>query len=158
MFSFLSNSVQKHVQSLIDAIPFAVSASLEYHDVNGKKVRGRLYPWGLVETENPDHSDYIKLRSMLVSHMQDLREVTNDVHYENFRSLRLSHTPGLGTKFSGMDLRSEVSNISLTPSSGEEDKDRILMEKEAELRRMQEMIAHMQEEMLKSKGAETNGH
>ena len=53
---------------------FAVSSSLEVHEVKGRKVRGREYPWGIVETENPDHSDFVKLRSLLVSHMQDLRE------------------------------------------------------------------------------------
>ena len=132
---------------------------MEYHEVNGKKVRGRLYPWGLVETENPAHSDYVKLRSMLVSHMQDLREVTNDVHYENFRALRLSTTPGLGTKFSGMDLHSDVSNTSLfTTVTQDEDKDRILKEKEAEIQRMQAMVAKMQEEMNKAKSTDSNAH
>lgn len=30
-------------------MPFAVAGSTEVHDVDGKKVRGRKYPWGLVE-------------------------------------------------------------------------------------------------------------
>lgn len=34
-------------------MPFAVSSSLEVHDVKGRKVRGREYPWGIIETENP---------------------------------------------------------------------------------------------------------
>jgi len=44
-----------------------------------------MYPWGVVEVENPDHSDFLKLRTMLVTHMQDLQEVTHDCHYELFR-------------------------------------------------------------------------
>lgn len=30
-------------------MPFAVVGSTEVHEVDGKKVRGRKYPWGLVE-------------------------------------------------------------------------------------------------------------
>lgn len=30
-------------------VPFAVVGSTEVHEVDGKKVRGRKYPWGLVE-------------------------------------------------------------------------------------------------------------
>ena len=42
--------------------------------------------------ENPEHSDFAKLRNMLIrTHMQDLKEVTRDVHYENFRSQKLSY-------------------------------------------------------------------
>lgn len=41
--------------------------------------------------ENPKHSDFIKLRTMLIStHMQDLKDVTEDVHYENFRAQCIS--------------------------------------------------------------------
>lgn len=29
-------------------------------------MRGRMYPWGVVEVENPDHCDFIKLRTLLV--------------------------------------------------------------------------------------------
>lgn len=37
--------------------------------------------------ENPAHSDYLKLRNMLVrTHMQDLKDVTQETHYENYRS------------------------------------------------------------------------
>lgn len=47
-------------------MPFAVSAAIPTIEVKGRKVRGRLYPWGVVEIENPDHCDFIKLRTMLV--------------------------------------------------------------------------------------------
>ena len=56
----------------------------------GKKMRGRQYPWGVVEVENPSHCDFVYLRTMLITHMQDLQEVTHDVHYENYRSQRLA--------------------------------------------------------------------
>ncbi len=37
--------------------------------------------------ENPAHCDFVKLRNMLVrSHMQDLKDVTRETHYENYRA------------------------------------------------------------------------
>ncbi|KAM4727670.1 septin-2 isoform 2-T2 [Anableps anableps] len=111
------------------SIPFAVVGSNQQIEAKGKKVRGRLYPWGVVEVENPEHNDFLKLRTMLITHMQDLQEVTQDLHYENFRSDRLKRG---GRK---------------APEPEEMDKDMILQEKEAELRRMQEMIAKMQAQM-----------
>uniref|UniRef100_A0AAQ4QWT6 Septin n=1 Tax=Gasterosteus aculeatus aculeatus TaxID=481459 RepID=A0AAQ4QWT6_GASAC len=110
------------------SIPFAVIGSNQLIEVKGKKIRGRLYPWGVVEVENPEHNDFLKLRTMLVTHMQDLQEVTQDLHYENFRSERLKRT--------GRDVDED-----------EVDKDQILLQKEAELRRMQQMIAQMQAQM-----------
>lgn len=72
-------------------VPFAVVGSSTVLEVAGKKVRGRQYPWGVVEVENPKHSDFVKLRTMLIStHMQDLKDVTQDVHYENFRAQCIS--------------------------------------------------------------------
>ncbi|MBZ3888065.1 Septin-2 [Sciurus carolinensis] len=71
------------------SIPFSVVGSNQLIEAKGKKVRGRLYPWGVVEVENPEHNDFLKLRTMLITHMQDLQEVTQDLHYENFRSERL---------------------------------------------------------------------
>uniref|UniRef100_A0A8D2P375 Septin-7 n=1 Tax=Zosterops lateralis melanops TaxID=1220523 RepID=A0A8D2P375_ZOSLA len=71
------------------SIPFCVVGSNQLIEAKGKKVRGRLYPWGVVEVENPEHNDFLKLRTMLITHMQDLQEVTQDLHYENFRSERL---------------------------------------------------------------------
>lgn len=54
-------------------------------------------PWSLISrfwliiVENPKHSDFVKLRTMLIStHMQDLKDVTQDVHYENFRAQCIS--------------------------------------------------------------------
>lgn len=77
-------------------------------------MRGRLYPWGIVEgaftcpvllnvqfghdqmlpiamflssVENQSHCDFVKLRNMLIcSHMHDLKDVTCDIHYENYRA------------------------------------------------------------------------
>ncbi|NXQ53054.1 SEPT2 protein, partial [Anthoscopus minutus] len=97
------------------SIPFCVVGSNQLIEAKGKKVRGRLYPWGVVEVENPEHNDFLKLRTMLITHMQDLQEVTQDLHYENFRSERL--------KRGSRKIEDEEVN-----------KDQILLEKEAEVR------------------------
>lgn len=57
---------KEQVRQLKDAVPFAVCGSTTLLEVKGKKVRGRLYPWGVVEVENPEHCDFIKLRTMLM--------------------------------------------------------------------------------------------
>ena len=98
----------------------AVVGSTEYHRFAGEKVRGRSYPWGLVQgirlkqyirqyitsgtssicavltvlcffaVENKDHCDFVLLKSMLINtHMQDLKDCTQDIHYENFRKKKL---------------------------------------------------------------------
>ena len=82
-------------------MPFAVVGANAMVDVRGKKIRGRLYPWGVVEVENPSHCDFVKLRTMLITHMQDLQEVTNDVHYENYRSQSLAKQPSENANSSG---------------------------------------------------------
>ncbi|KAL7977552.1 hypothetical protein Chor_009501 [Crotalus horridus] len=39
------------------------------------------------DLENTAHCDFLKLRNMLIqTHMQDLKDVTQEVHYENYRA------------------------------------------------------------------------
>jgi len=134
---------KEQVKQLKEAVPFAVCGANTLLEVKGKKVRGRLYPWGVVEVENPEHCDFIKLRTMLITHMQDLQEVTQEVHYENYRSERLAKGIKNG-------IKKEVTD-GIVPIVTSDNKDRILQEKEAELRRMQEMLAQMQAKMQAQK-------
>lgn len=124
------------IQQLKEAIPFAISASNDEHEVRGKKVLGRAYPWGVVETENPQHSDFVRLRSLLVTHMQDLIEVTREVHYENYRSQRLANRD-----------TAPVAYVLETSIDDDMERDRILQQKEAELRRMEMLVAQMQKQL-----------
>ncbi|XP_052002661.1 septin-7-like isoform X1 [Xyrauchen texanus] len=81
----------KIVKKIKDRLPLAVVGSNTIIEVNGKKVRGRQYPWGVAEVENGEHCDFTLLRNMLIrTHMQDLKDVTNNVHYENYRSRKLA--------------------------------------------------------------------
>ena len=44
-----------------------------------------------LEIENTDHCDFAHLRRMLLqTHMQDLIDVTQNIHYENYRHKKLS--------------------------------------------------------------------
>ncbi|KDQ20658.1 hypothetical protein BOTBODRAFT_26671 [Botryobasidium botryosum FD-172 SS1] len=78
-------------EEIASKIPFAVVGSdTEVDTPDGRKVRGRSYPWGVVEVDNEEHCDFVKLRQMLVrTYMEELREHTNDVLYENYRSEKL---------------------------------------------------------------------
>lgn len=77
---------------------------------------------------------------MVIGHMQDLREVTNELLYENFRSARLANG-GLNGYGNGFNDSGSISN-----SIHESDKDRQLREKEAQIQRMQEMLKKLQSE------------
>ena len=58
---------------------------------SGKKVRGRKYPWGTVNIEDPNHCDFLSLRSLVLAHhMHDLKDVTSQVHYEKYRCEKLT--------------------------------------------------------------------
>lgn len=72
-------------------MPFAVvGADSIVQSPDGRQVRGRSYPWGVIEVDNEDHCDFVKLRQMLVrTHMEELRQHTNDVLYENYRTEKL---------------------------------------------------------------------
>ncbi len=124
-------------------MPFAVSGSTTFIEANGRKVRGRVYPWGIVEIENPEHCDFIKLRTMLIAHMQDLQEVTQEVHYENYRLQKLAAEARAGVK---AELMLEDS-LSISSSVDGDEMKKILQEKEAELRKMQALMAKMQADM-----------
>ncbi|NXX78377.1 SEP10 protein, partial [Urocolius indicus] len=71
-------------------LPFAVVGSTEKVKIGNKMVRARQYPWGIVQVENENHCDFVKLHEMLIcTNMEDLREQTHARHYELYRRCRL---------------------------------------------------------------------
>ncbi|KAA1066718.1 hypothetical protein PGT21_022918 [Puccinia graminis f. sp. tritici] len=73
------------------SLPFALVGSEEEVEVGGEMIRARKYPWGIVEIDNPAHTDFLKLRNTLLStHLTDLKEITVDFLYENYREKALS--------------------------------------------------------------------
>ncbi|KAG6900728.1 hypothetical protein C0993_003754 [Termitomyces sp. T159_Od127] len=74
-------------------LPLAVIGSEEDVVIDGESIRARVYPWGIVEIDNPDHSDFGRLRSAILgSHLNDLKSITEDVLYETYRTEKLSKT------------------------------------------------------------------
>ncbi|XP_066261458.1 septin-2 isoform X1 [Euwallacea similis] len=129
------------------SVPFAVVGSNTILEVAGRKIRGRQYPWGVVDVENPKHSDFIKLRTMLIStHMQDLKDVTEDVHYENFRAQCISQI-SQHARERGFSFSRKLKRDSAPYESDITETDRLLFQKDEEIRRMQEMLNQMQEKL-----------
>merc|ERR1711879_370230 len=127
---------KRQLERLKTSVPFAIVGSTETFEVKGKRIRGRLYPWGVVEIENPIHSDFSLLRSMLISHMQDLQEVTHDLHYENYRAQVLQH-----------QVDSPVHGKSMTNLIKPPVLEKEISEKDAEIARMRAMMEHMQAQL-----------
>uniref|UniRef100_A0A8D3DEI9 Septin-type G domain-containing protein n=1 Tax=Scophthalmus maximus TaxID=52904 RepID=A0A8D3DEI9_SCOMX len=76
-----------------ESIPFAVVGTDKEHQVNGNKVLGRKTKWGIIEVENVAHCEFANLRDLLIrSHLQDLKDVTHNIHYETYRVRRLNES------------------------------------------------------------------
>ncbi|KAJ1678098.1 Cell division control protein 3, partial [Spiromyces aspiralis] len=78
-------------KDILTKIPFAIIGSdKKIQTPDGRTVRGREYPWGIVEVENEDHNDFVKLRQMLIrTHMEELKDTTDTILYENHRTQKL---------------------------------------------------------------------
>ncbi|XP_054441453.1 septin-4 isoform X1 [Pteronotus mesoamericanus] len=139
-------------QALKESIPFAVIGSNTVVEARGRRVRGRLYPWGIVEVENPGHCDFVKLRTMLVrTHMQDLKDVTRETHYENYRAQCIQSMTRLVVKERNRNKLTRESGtdfpIPAVPPGADPETERLIREKDEELRRMQEMLHKIQRQM-----------
>ncbi|PIA14366.1 septin [Coemansia reversa NRRL 1564] len=78
-------------KAIAGKIPFAVVGSEQYVvRSDGTRVRGRQYPWGVIEVENENHNDFVALRQMLLrTHMEELRDQTDVSLYESYRTQKL---------------------------------------------------------------------
>ncbi|XP_057176642.1 septin 5b isoform X2 [Triplophysa rosa] len=131
-------------RELKESAPFAVIGSNTTVEVKGQRMRGRLYPWGIVEVENQSHCDFVKLRNMLIrSHMHDLKDITCDVHYENYRAQCIQQMTSKLTQ----DSRVESPVPILPLSTPDVETEKLIKMKDEELRRMQEMLQKMQQQM-----------
>uniref|UniRef100_A0A3Q3DZX2 Septin n=1 Tax=Labrus bergylta TaxID=56723 RepID=A0A3Q3DZX2_9LABR len=137
-------------QILKGSIPFAVIGSNVQVESKGRRVRGRIYPWGAVEVEDPAHSDFLLLRNMLVrTHMQDLKDVTRETHYENFRAQCIQNM----TRMVVQERKRrwvESGYFPLPLAAVDTERERLIFEKDEELRRMQEVLQRIQEQMQRS--------
>uniref|UniRef100_A0A8C8J9F5 Septin-type G domain-containing protein n=1 Tax=Oncorhynchus tshawytscha TaxID=74940 RepID=A0A8C8J9F5_ONCTS len=127
-------------QELKDSIPFAVIGSNTVVEAKGKRVRGRLYPWGIVEVENSAHCDFVKLRNMLVrTHMQDLKDVTRETHYENYRAHCIQSMTRMVVKERNRNKLTRESGtdfpIPVIPSTTDTETEKLIREKDEEVPR-----------------------
>ncbi|XP_067627229.1 protein peanut [Eurosta solidaginis] len=138
----------KTTQNLRVRVPFAVVGANSIIEMDGKKLRGRRYPWGLVEVENLGHCDFIALRNMVIrTHLQDLKDVTNNVHYENYRCRKLSE---LGL----VDGKARLSNKNPLTQMEEEKREHELKMKKMEAEMEQVFDMKVKEKMQKLKDSE----
>lgn len=135
-------SYKKLCKRIKDAVPFAVIASMDKVPIAsaaGKGtglVRGRTYPWGTVLVDDEKHSDFVILKKLIITHLQDLQDVTHTVHYENYRSKKLSNDP---------------KRTLATSASGLSQKERDLLLKEQELEQMKRKLQEEQEMLRKQR-------
>ncbi|XP_033028138.1 septin-5-like isoform X1 [Lacerta agilis] len=139
-------------QALKESIPFAVIGSNTVVETKGRRIRGRLYPWGIVEVENPLHCDFVKLRTMLVrTHMQDLKDVTRETHYENYRAQCIQSMTRMVVKERNRNKLTRESGtdfpIPAIPTTPDVETEKLIREKDDELRRMQDMLQKIQRQM-----------
>uniref|UniRef100_A0AAY5ESM1 Septin n=1 Tax=Electrophorus electricus TaxID=8005 RepID=A0AAY5ESM1_ELEEL len=152
----------KLIRKIKERMPLAVVGSNVVVEVNGRKVRGRQYPWGVAEVENGEHCDFTVLRNMLIrTHMQDLKDVTNNVHYENYRSRKLAAVTcnGVdGTKNKGQLTKYVlVCGVSLPLAQMEEERREHVMKMkkmESEMEQVFEMKVKEKKQKLKDSEAE----
>ena len=78
-------------KEILSKVPFAiVGSTTEIQTADGRTVRGRQYPWGVIEVDNEDHNDFVRLRQLLIRNfLEELREKTANVLYEAYRSEKL---------------------------------------------------------------------
>ncbi|CAF1215539.1 unnamed protein product [Adineta ricciae] len=85
------NDENKLNKTYKDKVPFAIVGSNFVLERGTKRSRVRQYAWGTVDVEDEAHSDFIALRSMIIkTNLNDLRDVTHNNHYENYRYKKLS--------------------------------------------------------------------
>lgn len=79
----MNSSMNKH-------LPFAVVGCIDEVKVGKRMVRGRQYPWGVLQVDNENHCDFVKLRDMLLcTNTEDLKEQTHTQYYERYRCFKL---------------------------------------------------------------------
>ncbi|KAK2086176.1 Septin-10 [Saguinus oedipus] len=84
------DTVAKTNAAMNGQLPFAVVGSMDEVKVRNKMVRAHQYLCSVVQVENKNHCDFVKLREMLIcTNMEDLRDQTHTRHYELYRCCKL---------------------------------------------------------------------
>ncbi|KAK0476734.1 septin [Armillaria novae-zelandiae] len=127
----IQENMELRVICISPCCPFAVIGSEEEIELDGEPVRARVYPWGIAEVDNPQHSDFSRMRSaILSSHLGDLKTLTEDVLYETYRTEKLSR-----------GVNSDARDSSLLPEDLANQSVRL---KEEQLRREEEKLREVE--------------
>ncbi|XP_053612696.1 septin-7 isoform X2 [Plodia interpunctella] len=138
-------------RAIRNRVPFAVVGANTVIELDGKRVRGRKYPWGVAEVENLEHCDFLALRNMVIrTHLQDLKDVTSSVHYENYRCRKLA-----GLSHDGKPHRINSNKNPLAQMEEEKREHDLKMKKmESEMEQVFEMKVREKRAKLKESEAE----
>ncbi|XP_047041526.1 septin-7 isoform X3 [Helicoverpa zea] len=143
--------VAEAARGLRTRVPFAVVGANTVIETDGRRVRGRKYPWGIAEVENLEHCDFLALRNMVIrTHLQDLKDVTSSVHYENYRCRKLA-----GLSHDGKPHRINSNKNPLAQMEEEKREHDLKMKKmESEMEQVFEMKVREKRAKLKESEAE----
>ena len=87
-FEQASDALTPELRLHSETLPFAVLGTVTPRSKEAK--RGRPYPWGVVEVDNPTHADFGLLkRALLWLYRDELKEATEDGLYEKYRTEKL---------------------------------------------------------------------
>ncbi|WUR02166.1 septin [Vairimorpha necatrix] len=79
-------------ESINKYVPFSIISG----DMKSEKTRERSFEWGTVEIDNPDHSDFIILKEILLgTHLNVLIDFTGSELYETYRENVLERKVGV---------------------------------------------------------------
>ncbi|KAH9457988.1 hypothetical protein Pst134EB_010289 [Puccinia striiformis f. sp. tritici] len=142
-------------EEIMRKIPFAIVGSdSEVQTADGRQCRGRQYPWGIIEVDNEEHCDFVKLRQMLIrTHMEELKDHTANVLYENYRTEKLlsigSHSRSLSLPRSQMAEERALHEAKLAKMEAEMKMvfQQKVAEKEAKLKQSEEELYHRHRDM-----------
>uniref|UniRef100_A0A2K5DKK2 Septin-type G domain-containing protein n=1 Tax=Aotus nancymaae TaxID=37293 RepID=A0A2K5DKK2_AOTNA len=135
-------------QALKESIPFAVIGSNTIVEARGRRVRGRLYPWGIVEGYLLAPQWALRLCE---AEDNDLKDVTRETHYENYRAQCIQSMTRLVVKERNRNKLTRESGtdfpIPAVPPGTDPETEKLIREKDEVLRRMQEMLHKIQKQM-----------
>ncbi|EDO16630.1 hypothetical protein Kpol_529p10 [Vanderwaltozyma polyspora DSM 70294] len=85
-------------------LPFGIACSNEVTDTNGSELSHIIkFEWGQVIVEDVSTSEFMFLKGILLgSHIQDFKDFTNDVLYENHRTRKLLGNKGYANFTAGI--------------------------------------------------------
>lgn len=76
-------------------VPFSVVAGTDKQIIAGVQCNVRKLAFGVVNIDDPDHSDFGILKTCLFGAcLQDLKDLTDDYYYESYRTERLTNEGG----------------------------------------------------------------